>query len=129
MKNGRRILTLLLAAAMVFALAACGETNVEETEAPEFVYKADYLQVGPVADGASFYPTLATKDAFYSLTWLKTGERELEEGEVLEYDGQLDIYEHQRRAASDWPPPPTPGTPPPLCPVSLHPGLQNLLGP
>lgn len=93
MKNGRRILTLLLAAAMVFALAACGETNVEETEAPEFVYKADYLQVGPVADGASFYPTLATKDAFYSLIWLKTGERELEEGEVLEYDGQLDIYE------------------------------------
>lgn len=34
-----------------------------------------------------------------------------------------------KAVSSDWPPPPTPGIPPPLCPVSPHPGLQNLLGP
>ena len=75
--NVKRMLSFVLAALMLFALCACGETNVEETAAPEFVFKADYMKV-PTENGDGFSPSLATKDGFYALTYVKTGERKLE---------------------------------------------------
>ena len=94
MKKTKRLLVLLLAAAMLLGLAACGETNVEETEAPEFVYKANYQKIeGATEEIRDLYPTLVTEDGFYCFVSEKTGERELMEGETLEWEGQLDIYE------------------------------------
>lgn len=103
MKNIKQYLALLLAAAMVFTLAACGDTNVEETEAPEFVYKATYQDLNTNGVNSSyFYPTLVTGDGFYCLIGEVVGQRELEEGETLEWDGQLDIYEtHLFRLGTD----------------------------
>ena len=92
-KTVKQTLAFLLAAMMLFALCACGETNVEETAAPEFVYKADYQKLAPMENGANFYPRYASEDGFYALIDVKVGERELEEGEILEYQGQLDVYE------------------------------------
>ena len=93
MKKMKRLLALLLAAAMVFALAGCGETNVEETEAPEFVYKAEVRTLdAPSEQMRYFYPEVVTEDGFYTFVSEVVGQRELMEGEVLEYDGQLDIY-------------------------------------
>ncbi len=94
-KNVKRALSFLLAALMLLALSACGETNVEETPAPEFVYKADYQKLEPMEDGTTFYPRLVTKNGFYSMNAVKVGERELEEGEILQYQGQLDVYEQR----------------------------------
>ena len=92
-KTVKQTLAFLLAAMMIFALCACGETNVEETAAPEFVYKADYQKLAPMENGANFYPRYASENGFYALIDVKVGERELEEGEILEYQGQLDVYE------------------------------------
>lgn len=94
MKKMKRLLALLLAAAMAFALAGCGETNVEETEAPEYVYKAEVRTLdAPSEQMRYFYPEVVTEDGFYTFVSEVVGQRELMEGEVLEYDGQLDIYE------------------------------------
>ena len=109
MKTMKKLLAFVLAAAMLFCLAACGRSGSEdsedgksggrsrgkETPAPEFVYKASYQKLDSVSEQASyFYPTLVTADAFYGFVNEKTGERELMEGETLQWEGQLDIYEN-----------------------------------
>ncbi len=90
----KRILTAVLAAALIFALAACGSTNVEETAAPEFVYHASYQKLDGMGRNQYFSPALVDGDGFYSFVGEVVGQRELQEGETLEYEGQLDIYEN-----------------------------------
>ena len=109
MKHTKQILALLLAAAMLLCLAACGRTNSDgsedgksggrkkpnETPVPEFVYKASFAPIDTGSDQMrDFYPRLTTEDAFYGFVNEKTGQRELYEGEVLQWEGQLDIYEN-----------------------------------
>ena len=110
MKHTKQILALLLAAAMLLCLAACGRTNSDgsedgksggrkkpnETPVPEFVYKASFAPIDTGSDQMrDFYPRLTTEDAFYGFVNEKTGQRELYEGEVLQWEGQLDVYENR----------------------------------
>lgn len=110
MNTVKKILCLLLALAMLLSVAACGQEAAEEKKgseegsktpsgekkkdeaSPEFVYKATVsdLKDSPLSN---FYATLTTKDGFYCFTSEVVGQRELSEGEVLEYEGQLDIYD------------------------------------
>lgn len=97
MKLMKHALAALLALAMLFGLAACGQTNVEETPVPEYVYKAVYSDVKNDYESirGGVYSTLTTSKGFYFFNGEVVGQRELEEGETLEYDGQLDIYENR----------------------------------
>lgn len=112
MKGMKKILALLLAALMLLALAACGQSESgngdsesgrsggrsrsKETPAPEFVYKANYTPIATDGDQMrSFYPRLVTEEGFYCVSTEVIGQRELYEGEVLQWDGQLDIYENR----------------------------------
>ena len=98
-KKLRSILCLLLALAMALSLAACGskesktdqpgETAAPET--PEFVYTAGYTPL-KAGDSNSLSPQVYTDDGFYAASYEKVGERELHEGETLQYEGQLDLY-------------------------------------
>ena len=94
MKKIKNILSLLLAAAMILSLAACGknsEIKTEETPTPEYVYTSEYktLQEGERGLNA----VLFTQDGFYSLEHEKIGEKEHEA--PAEYEGQYDIYEQR----------------------------------
>ena len=103
MSKMRKSLALLLAAAMMLALAACGgdsgsnanaNTNpgkAAETPTPEFVYAADFIPMKTSSD-QYFSVRLTTPEGFYGTQNEVVGQRELSEGEVLEYEGQLDIY-------------------------------------
>ena len=94
MKKWKQLMALLLAAAMILALAACGNSNVEETKAPEFVYQASFRDLKDRPEEVSyFYPSMSDKDGFYAFVSVVVGQRELEEGEELYYDGQLNVYE------------------------------------
>ena len=108
MKKMKQLLALCLAAAMLLCLAACGQTDTEtgesgnpgknersrETAAPEMVYQASFETLDNLPEDVSYFsPSMVTEDAFYGVTSVKTGERELNEGEVLQWEGQLDIYE------------------------------------
>lgn len=109
MNNMKRFLAIVLALAMIFALAACGQKQEESeggkesgrnkdsknTPAPEFVYKANYQTLNGGNKSQQFYPTLVTQDAFYCINNEVVGQRELEENETLEWEGQLDIYENR----------------------------------
>ncbi len=112
MKGMKKILALLLAALLLLALAACGQSESgngdsesgrsggrsrsKETPAPEFVYKANYTPIATDGDQMrSFYPRLVTEEGFYCVSTEVIGQRELYEGEVLQWDGQLDIYENR----------------------------------
>ena len=79
MKKIKNILSLLLAAAMILSLAACGknsEIKTEETPTPEYVYTSEYktLQEGERGLNA----VLFTQDGFYSLDHEKIGDKEHE---------------------------------------------------
>ena len=91
MKHTRQILALLLAAAMLLCLAACGRTDPEssesgkssgrkktnETPAPEFVYKASFAPIDTGSDQMrDFYPRLTTDDAYYGFIREKSGKRD-----------------------------------------------------
>ena len=112
MKKIMKTLALLLALAMLFGLAACGQagtndsesgnnngggggkTKTKETPVPEYVYRATYSPVSNQYEQLRYFsPTMTTEDGFYCVYNEVVGQRELKEGEVLEYEGQLDIYE------------------------------------
>ena len=101
MKNNnlKKLFALLLAAAMVFSLAACGkeggEENPAETPTPELVYASEFTTFSGTysREEANFDVAYTDADGFIGTVSEKVGEREPEEGEVKEYDGQFDIYE------------------------------------
>lgn len=98
MKTGKRILALVLAALTAFALCACGEKKVEEL--PREVYVPEFfgLQTDKVesdSEGFEVDPSIVTERGYYGYVPVKVGERELEPGEELFYDGQLDVYEQR----------------------------------
>ena len=101
MKNAnlKKLFALLLAAAMVFSLAACGkeggEENPAETPTPEMVYASEFTTFSGTysRDEANFSVAYTDADGFVGTVSEKVGEREPYEGEVKEYDGQFDIYE------------------------------------
>lgn len=94
-KNLKSVLAILLSLATLLSLAACGsKTGGEDTpqvaENPEYTYVATYNSFS--SGDFSYYPALFDKDGYYSTQSEKIGERELMEGETLEWEGQLDIY-------------------------------------
>ena len=110
MKTMKKLLAFVLAAAMLLCLAACGRSESDgseggkssgrkknnETPTPEFVYKANYQTVDSATEQPRYFsPSLVTGDAFYGFVSEKTGERELMEGETLQWEGQLDVYENR----------------------------------
>ncbi len=97
-KNIRSLLCGLLVLAMALSLAACGsgksetpENKDNEATVTDYVYKADFRPIETPKDGY-LNPRAYTEDGFYASSYEKVGEREPNEGEILEYDGQLDIY-------------------------------------
>lgn len=97
MKKIYKLFALLLAAAMLFSLAACGnkDSKPETTPTPETVYASQFTTFSGTYDRnqANFNVMLTDEDGFIGTVNEKVGEREPYEGETLEYDGQFDIYE------------------------------------
>ena len=97
-KSIRALLCMLLALAMALSLAACGKTSEAEPEnkdseatVTDYVYKAEFTPVESPED-THLNPCAFTADGIYASSYEKTGERELFEGETLDYEGQLDVY-------------------------------------
>ena len=96
-KKFRNIITALLVFAMAMSLAACGnsgsegaKTDKKDEVTPEFVYTSTYKTVSKGSDWIN--PTQYTDDGFFCVINDVIGQRELNEGETLEYEGQLNIY-------------------------------------
>ena len=97
----KTILCLILAAAVVLSLAACGAKSeaasvekpaeAEATPADKLVYTADFLAVDAKVDNG-LTPLAYTDDGFYAESWEKTGEREIPKDAVIRYEGEYDIY-------------------------------------
>lgn len=96
MKTFKRSILLALVMAMCVSLfAGCGGEKAPENEpaeeTPEYVYTAEYVPIeGEYQNGFSqlFY----TDGRFLASSYCKIGERELEEGEVLQWEGQNWIW-------------------------------------
>lgn len=98
----KRIITLLIAAAMMLSLVACGSSgkgatgsekvSAVATPAPEFVYKAGFTEVdvGPSTD---FSVRAMSEDGFYAAKGYAV-EGEIPEGVTPQYDGQYDRTEY-----------------------------------
>ena len=86
-----RCICLVLAAVMLFALAACGEKKPEgpATETPDYVWKAEYTELGKERSGV--YNPLITENGYYATISEAAGEMEHDGPE--EYEGQYTIYE------------------------------------
>lgn len=107
MKKMKQLFALLLILVMALSLAACGGSgdskgddgskgggkNTGATPAPEFVYTSDYKEVSGQNSVDYFSVRFATDKGFYGNYSELTGQRELEEGEELQWEGQLDVYE------------------------------------
>ena len=97
-KYTRSLLCVLLVLAMALSLSACGEKSAAaetasdaEATVIDYAYKAEFTQVD-VPEEVYLNPRAFTADGFYASSSEKIGERELYEGEKLEYEGQLDVY-------------------------------------
>ena len=103
-KNIRALLCLVLALTMALSLAACGKTGEatpeskdskdskdSEATVTDYAYKAEFTPVESPED-SHYNPCAFTADGIYATSYEKVGERELFEGETLEYEGQLDVY-------------------------------------
>ena len=98
MNKMKKLFALLLAAAMLLSLAACGKGSdkPEATPTPEFVYASEFktLSQGNGMDPASdFSARFIDETGFIGTMYEVVGQREPYEGEVAEYDGQFDILE------------------------------------
>lgn len=91
----KRIFALLLTAAMMLALCACGdkapaENNTQETE-PEYIYTSSYKTI--TSDNkTSYYPSYVDETGFYCNVQEVVG-KNIPEGAVEEWEGQYDVYE------------------------------------
>ena len=101
--NLKKYVSLLLAAAVLMSLAACGdkpaaEPQISQMEAPAaadaegMAYLAEYKTISEGTE-QGIYSALYLDDGLITSRSVKTGTRELYEGEVYEYEGQLDIWE------------------------------------
>ncbi len=95
-RNIPSLLCLLLVLAMALSLAACGaggETGekTEDTPSGEMVYTASFTPIETPED-LSLTPFAYTENGFYATSYGKIGVREPAEDEVVEYEGQLDLY-------------------------------------
>ena len=102
------LLTLALCLSLLAGLAGCGnkqdpsedpgkpngepgKPGASETADPEFVYVPEYVEVQ--GDFTSSFDNMIYSDGrFLASMYTKIGERELEEGEVLEWEGQNWIW-------------------------------------
>ena len=94
MKIWKKLTALSLAAVTALSLCACGEKPEEELTGQ--VYKADLIELKKPSDSNSddtgIYRVFCTEQGTYGFDSVKIGERELEPGEELCYEGQLDVY-------------------------------------
>lgn len=98
-KNIRSLLCLVLVLAMAAGLAGCGKKSDapaepgkdSEATVTDYAYKADFTAID-LPEDVSLNPRAYTADGFYATSYEKVGTRELNEGEKLEYEGQLDVY-------------------------------------
>ena len=99
-KTIKALLCLCLALSMVLSLAACGsksetpagnQQEAEATPSDKLVYAAEFLKVDNTTENG-YQPMCYTADGFYAQSWEKTGEREIPEDAIIQYEGQYDIY-------------------------------------
>ena len=106
-KNHRSLIASILALAMIFSLAACGQGNQSgqsgqsgssgksgNEPAPQFVYVSSFREVKN-EDNSALGAACFTDKGFYTTPSEVIGRREPEEGEVEEYEGQFDILAEQ----------------------------------
>lgn len=98
MKRMKKIISLLLAAVLVFSLCACGKGGdngnnggkTDNTPTPEYVYAPTFSKLDNGGEG--WLTALAfTDDGFYTTQSEVVGEQEHDT--PAEYEGQYDIYE------------------------------------
>ena len=99
-KTIKALLCLCLALSMVLSFAACGsksetpagdQPEAEATPSDKLVYAAEFLKVDNTTENG-YQPMCYTADGFYAQSWEKTGEREIPEDAIIQYEGQYDIY-------------------------------------
>ena len=92
----RMMICLLLAAAMVFSLSACGsdQENPEQKKevTPEYVYVAETQKLNSEELENGISPSAFTADGFYGFSYGKIADGVVPEGAELEYEGQYDVY-------------------------------------
>lgn len=90
----KKIFALLLIAAMVFSLCACGDKKPsgggEQEATPEYIYSSSYKTIAK--NDASYYPSYADETGFYCTVQEVVG-KDIPEGKVEEWEGQYDVYE------------------------------------
>lgn len=102
--TSKKVLSALLALCMLIPLAACGDKSAEgqitQMEAPTvvdadgMVYVASYKTLAEQShDGV--YDAIYTDEGIITNRSIKVGTREPYEGEALQYEGQLDVYENR----------------------------------
>ena len=98
MKKIRSITAIVLMIAVVLSLSACGSKEGETaaaaqtTAAPDYVWTSECRTIESNAAG-NLTPMLFTEEGIYCSSYEKVGTREPEEGEIVSYEGQLDVYE------------------------------------
>ena len=99
-KTIKALLCLCLALSMALSFAACGsksetptgdQPEAEATPSDKLVYAAEFLKVDNTTENG-YQPMCYTADGFYAQSWEKTGEREIPEDAIIQYEGQYDIY-------------------------------------
>ena len=105
-KSFRSLVSSVLALMMIFSLTACGDGNNPsgggsnpsggsskpgKENVSDFVYVSSFEEYMN-DDGYALIPVCFTDTGFYTTGSDVIGQRELEEGETLSYEGQLDIY-------------------------------------
>lgn len=98
MKNtAKRLIALALMLVMALSLCACGNSSnggtsdKQHEETPEYIYNTEFKPLLTDSE-RNLNARVYTDTGFYATSYEKIGERELNEGEVLEYEGQLDVY-------------------------------------
>lgn len=98
MKNtAKRLTALALMLIMALSLCACGNSSnggtsdKQQEETPEYIYNTEFKPLLTDSE-RNLNARVYTDTGFYATSYEKIGERELNEGEVLEYEGQLDVY-------------------------------------
>ena len=101
-RTSLRVLAMLLCAAMILSLAACGKEKPAQpgSTAPvdagqpgttAYAYKSNFIPIATDSEwGIS--PVYYTDDGFYASGTEKIGRREVAEDQVEEYEGQFDLY-------------------------------------
>jgi ABC-type glycerol-3-phosphate transport system substrate-binding protein len=95
MKHLRQGLALTLVLGLVLSLCACSSSGKAEptaTATPDYTYTSSYKTLD-YSDGTAYTPQLICEDGLYLSYSEVVGQREIPDGQRVQYEGQYDITE------------------------------------